>query len=92
MLFNEKVLCGLGRGIDETGRLHPEGVELATDNLRRFVALARAIPVSRLDVLATAAVRDATMAAPSSARSSAICACARKCCPAPRRAGSRPLA
>jgi exopolyphosphatase/guanosine-5'-triphosphate,3'-diphosphate pyrophosphatase len=59
MLFNEKVLCGLGRDIDETGKLHPEGVRLANENLRRFVALARAIPVSRLHVLATAAVRDA---------------------------------
>jgi exopolyphosphatase / guanosine-5'-triphosphate,3'-diphosphate pyrophosphatase len=59
MLFNEKVLCGLGRDIDETGTLHPDGVKLATENLRRFVALARAIPVSRLHVLATAAVRDA---------------------------------
>jgi exopolyphosphatase / guanosine-5'-triphosphate,3'-diphosphate pyrophosphatase len=59
MLFNEKVLCGLGRDIDRSGRLHPEGVKQAKENLRRFVALARAIPVSRLDVLATAAVRDA---------------------------------
>ncbi|MGH6982435.1 MAG: Ppx/GppA family phosphatase, partial [Stellaceae bacterium] len=59
MLFNEKVLCGLGRDIDETGKLHPDGVRLANDNLRRFVALARSIPVSRLHVLATAAVRDA---------------------------------
>ena len=60
MLFNEKVLCGLGRGIDETGKLHPDGVRLANENLRRFVALARAIPVSRLHVVATAAVRDAS--------------------------------
>lgn len=60
MLFNEKVLCGLGRDIGETGKLHPEGVKLANENLRRFVSLARAVPVSRLDVLATAAVRDAT--------------------------------
>ena len=36
-----------------------EGVELARVNLQRFVALARAIGVARLDVLATAAVRDA---------------------------------
>ena len=43
----------------ETGRLNPEGVELARVNLQRFVALARAIGVARLDVLATAAVRDA---------------------------------
>jgi exopolyphosphatase/guanosine-5'-triphosphate,3'-diphosphate pyrophosphatase len=59
MLFNEKVLCGLGRGLGETGRLNPDGVKLAFENLRRFVALARAVPVRRLDVLATAAVRDA---------------------------------
>jgi exopolyphosphatase/guanosine-5'-triphosphate,3'-diphosphate pyrophosphatase len=59
MLFNEKVLCGLGRGIGETNRLHPDGVRLATENLRRFVSLARSIPVARLHVLATAAVRDA---------------------------------
>jgi len=59
MLFNEKVLCGLGRGIAATNKLHPEGVKLASENLRRFVSLARAVPVSRLHVLATSAVRDA---------------------------------
>jgi len=61
MLFNEKVLCGLGRGlgINGEGRLNPEGMELARVNLQRFVALSRAIGAARLDVLATAAVRDA---------------------------------
>lgn len=61
MLFNEKVLCGLGRGlgVGGTGRLNPEGLDLARVNLQRFVALSRAIGVGRLDVLATAAVRDA---------------------------------
>jgi exopolyphosphatase / guanosine-5'-triphosphate,3'-diphosphate pyrophosphatase len=59
MMFNEKVLCGLGRDLGDSGRLHPDGVRLAIENLRRFVALARAVPVRRLDVLATAAVRDA---------------------------------
>lgn len=58
-LFNEKVMCGLGRGISSTGRLNPEGVALALVNLRRFVAFARAIAVDHLAVLATAAVRDA---------------------------------
>jgi exopolyphosphatase/guanosine-5'-triphosphate,3'-diphosphate pyrophosphatase len=58
-LFNEKVMCGLGRGISSTGRLNPEGVALALVNLRRFVAFARAIAVNHLAVLATAAVRDA---------------------------------
>jgi exopolyphosphatase / guanosine-5'-triphosphate,3'-diphosphate pyrophosphatase len=59
-LFNEKVMCGLGRGISSTGRLNPEGVALALVNLRRFVAFARAIAVDHLAVLATAAVRDAS--------------------------------
>src|SRR6201993_5051254 len=59
-LFNEKVMCGLGRGIASTGRLNPEGIGLAFVNLRRFVAFARAIGVDHLAVLATAAVRDAS--------------------------------
>ncbi|HKF70940.1 MAG TPA: Ppx/GppA family phosphatase [Stellaceae bacterium] len=58
-LLNEKVLCGLGRGLGETGRLNQEGVESALAHLARFVALARTIGVRRLDALATAAVRDA---------------------------------
>jgi exopolyphosphatase / guanosine-5'-triphosphate,3'-diphosphate pyrophosphatase len=58
-LFNEKVMCGLGRGIASTGRLNADGVALAFTNLRRFVAFARAIGVDHLAVLATAAVRDA---------------------------------
>ncbi|MFL5267983.1 MAG: Ppx/GppA family phosphatase, partial [Stellaceae bacterium] len=58
-LFNEKVMCGLGRGIASTGRLDPDGVDLALINLQRFVAFARAINVDHLAVLATAAVRDA---------------------------------
>jgi exopolyphosphatase/guanosine-5'-triphosphate,3'-diphosphate pyrophosphatase len=59
-LFNEKVMCGLGRNLEVSGRLDPDGVELAQVNLQRFVALARSIGVVRLDVLATAAVRDAS--------------------------------
>ncbi len=58
-LLNEKVMCGLGRGLEETGRLNAEGVALAVENLQRFVALARAAGAARIDVLATAAVRDA---------------------------------
>lgn len=58
-LFNEKVLCGLGRGLDSTGRLSQAGADLALANLTRFVRLAQAMQVARLDLLATAAVRDA---------------------------------
>jgi exopolyphosphatase/guanosine-5'-triphosphate,3'-diphosphate pyrophosphatase len=60
VVFNEKVLCGLGRGLDEGGRLHEEGVEQALANLNRFVRLARAMSVAELHLLATAAVRDAS--------------------------------
>lgn len=58
-LFNEKVLCGLGRGLARSGRLNPEGVALARQNLVRFSRLARAMGVARIDMLATAAVREA---------------------------------
>ncbi|HVC52371.1 MAG TPA: Ppx/GppA family phosphatase [Stellaceae bacterium] len=59
-LLNEKVMCGLGRGIARSGRLNRDGVLLAYDNVQRFVALARALEVDHLAVIATAAVRDAS--------------------------------
>lgn len=58
-LVNEKAMCGLARGIAANGRLDHAGKAEALVNLRRFVALARAIGVDHLAVLATAAVRDA---------------------------------
>jgi exopolyphosphatase/guanosine-5'-triphosphate,3'-diphosphate pyrophosphatase len=58
-MFNEKVMCGLGRGLETTGRLSEDGVHSALTNLSRFVRLARAMEVSRLTLLGTAAVRDA---------------------------------
>src|SRR5665213_699423 len=58
-LLNEKVMCGLGRGIARTGQLNREGVELAYANLQRFVALARALKADHLMGIATAAVREA---------------------------------
>ena len=58
-LFNEKIVCGLGRGLVSGGPLEAKAKALALENLPRFVALARAMKVARLDVLATAAVREA---------------------------------
>ncbi|MDP6805280.1 MAG: Ppx/GppA family phosphatase [Rhodospirillales bacterium] len=58
-MFNEKVVCGLGRGVRSTGRLDRQGIRAAHEALTRYVGLARAMNVSRLDVLATAAVREA---------------------------------
>src|SRR5436190_17172160 len=59
-LLNERVMCALGRGIAVTGRLNPQGVELAFANVERFTALARALAVDHLAIIATAAVRDAS--------------------------------
>lgn len=59
-VFNEKVLCGLGRGLQSSGRLSPEGVAMAVPNLVRFTSLARAMGVGRIDLIATAAVREAS--------------------------------
>ncbi|MGF1608209.1 MAG: Ppx/GppA family phosphatase [Kiloniellales bacterium] len=58
-LFNEKVICGLGRGLMPSGRLSEDGVQLALPNLARFSYMARAMGANRLDLLATAAVREA---------------------------------
>ncbi|WP_445682015.1 Ppx/GppA phosphatase family protein [Radicibacter daui] len=59
VIHNEKVLCGLGKTLEQSGKLNPEGVELAIVNLARFRHLAEAMRLVRLDVIATAAVRDA---------------------------------
>ena len=58
-LFNEKVICGLGRGLQSSGQLSPEGVQSALVNLTRFAAIARAMKVAELRMVATAAVREA---------------------------------
>ncbi|MFA5123517.1 Ppx/GppA family phosphatase [Zavarzinia sp.] len=58
-MFNEKVLCGLGRRLASTGKLDAEGVVSAHAAIERFVALSRVMGVRHLDIVATAAVRDA---------------------------------
>ena len=57
--FNEKILCGLGAGINETGRLNPEGRVRALSEIRRFKLLAEGMNLAPLSAVATAAVRDA---------------------------------
>ena len=58
-LFNEKVLCGLGRSVATTGSLGSEAVERALAALARFNVIARILSVKNLRAIATAAVRDA---------------------------------
>jgi exopolyphosphatase / guanosine-5'-triphosphate,3'-diphosphate pyrophosphatase len=59
-IFNEKVLCGLGRSLASTGRLDDEAVRQAIAALKRFRKLADQMFVGKLWVLATAAARDAS--------------------------------
>ncbi|MGL5116791.1 MAG: exopolyphosphatase [Beijerinckiaceae bacterium] len=58
-VFNEKVLCGLGRGVAKTGRLPPDGVGQALEALTRFRTLIHLMQITDVRVLATAAARDA---------------------------------
>ncbi|GAA6190628.1 exopolyphosphatase [Phaeobacter gallaeciensis] len=57
--YNEKVMCALGAGLSETGRLNPKGRERALAALNRFQHLAQGLDMPPLHVVATAAVRDA---------------------------------
>lgn len=57
--FNEKILCGLGAGLGETGHLNPKGRVRALAAIRRFKLLAEGMQLPPLSAVATAAVRDA---------------------------------
>ncbi|TPW32065.1 exopolyphosphatase [Pararhizobium mangrovi] len=59
ILFNEKVLCGLGRGLVATNRMDDAGVERALSALKRFRALSRQAQAIEMHVIATAAAREA---------------------------------
>ena len=59
-IFNEKAECRLGEGLSQTGKLSPTGIDRALRALRRFAALALAMGVEHLELVATAAVRDAS--------------------------------
>jgi exopolyphosphatase/guanosine-5'-triphosphate,3'-diphosphate pyrophosphatase len=58
-LYNEKVLCGLGRNVLTTGRLNEDAVARALTALARFRVLCDTMRVGQVFVLATAAARDA---------------------------------
>jgi exopolyphosphatase / guanosine-5'-triphosphate,3'-diphosphate pyrophosphatase len=58
-IFNEKVLCGLGKGIAVSNRLNDGAVARALAALRRFRALIRQMGVEETYALATAAAREA---------------------------------
>lgn len=58
VLFNEKVMAGLGRGLASGGALSAESVEVAIVALARFALLCNAMGVDSMRAVATAAVRD----------------------------------
>ena len=59
-VFNEKVICGLGRDLDRSGRMSDESMEMAIHCLQRYVALTGSMGVRRVQTVATAAVREAS--------------------------------
>ena len=59
VLFNEKILCGLGRGLALRGRMDEQAVKSALSAIVRFRAIAKQSGVTDTHILATAAVREA---------------------------------
>lgn len=57
--FNEKIMCALGAGLSDTGRLNPEGRARALSAIARFQEIAAQICNGPLTAVATAAVREA---------------------------------
>ncbi len=72
-LFNEKVLCGLGRAIATTGKLGDDAVDRALAALVRFRSIARILEVKNVRAFATAAVREAEDGAEFIARAEKAC-------------------
>ena len=58
-LFNEKVMAGLGRNIDETGNLSAGAQKRALAAIARFRIIVQNMGVARTRIFATAAVREA---------------------------------
>ncbi|MCA0869355.1 Ppx/GppA family phosphatase [Seohaeicola saemankumensis] len=58
--YNEKIMCALGAGLSDTGKLNPEGRVRALNAIRRFQHLAHGMNLPPLTAVATAAVRDAS--------------------------------
>jgi len=60
ILFNEKVMAGLGRGLATTGAIAEESLQIAKSALQRFYRLCREMKVDTIESFATSAVRDAS--------------------------------
>lgn len=60
ILFNEKIMAGLGKGLGKSGLLDVDAVKRTLAALARFRRLAEDMGVVKLRTVATAAVRDAS--------------------------------
>ena len=72
-LFNEKLLCGLGRGLATNGRLSGKSMNSALRALRRYRSIVDQLGVKSLNLVATAAAREAENGADFIARAEQIC-------------------
>ena len=68
-IFNEKVLAGLGAGLEQRGTFAPAARDKALAALRRFRLLIDHMQVKKVHVLATAAIREARDVTPASTSS-----------------------
>jgi exopolyphosphatase/guanosine-5'-triphosphate,3'-diphosphate pyrophosphatase len=60
VLFNERVMAALGRGVAKNGKLDAQALDLTLRALARFRQLGEEMRLKRLHTVATAAVRDAS--------------------------------
>ncbi len=60
VLFNEKVMAALGRGLARDGRLDDQAMDMTLRALARFRQLGREMGLKKMHTVATAAVRDAS--------------------------------
>jgi exopolyphosphatase / guanosine-5'-triphosphate,3'-diphosphate pyrophosphatase len=59
IIFNEKAVLALGRGLQSTGMLNEQGMAEALPVLERYALVAAAMHAQPMEILATAALRDA---------------------------------
>jgi exopolyphosphatase/guanosine-5'-triphosphate,3'-diphosphate pyrophosphatase len=59
VLYSEKVPCELGKALDDTARLEPSARALVLPAVIRFFQLAKNMNLEKLEVIATAAIREA---------------------------------
>ena len=59
-VFNEKAVCKLGKNLDKSKKLNPEGIKSSLKVLNRFKEILDISDVLDLEIIATAAFREAT--------------------------------